>query len=30
MTLEEIVKNAPQGPIFNNAGQIWNHNFYFG
>ena len=28
-TLEEIVKNAPAGPIFNNAAQIWNHTFYF-
>jgi len=29
MTLEEIVKNAPDGPIFNNAAQVWNHTFYF-
>ena len=29
MTLEEIVQNAPSGPIFNNAGQILNHNLYF-
>ena len=28
-TLEEIVKTAPAGPIFNNAAQIWNHTFYF-
>jgi Fe-Mn family superoxide dismutase len=26
--LETIVKKA-DGPIFNNAAQIWNHNFYF-
>ncbi len=26
--LEHIVKEA-QGPIFNNAAQIWNHTFYF-
>jgi len=26
--LETIVKKA-EGPIFNNAAQIWNHNFYF-
>ncbi|OIP84416.1 MAG: superoxide dismutase [Porphyromonadaceae bacterium CG2_30_38_12] len=26
--LDTIVKNA-DGPIFNNAAQIWNHNFYF-
>ena len=29
MTLEEVVKKAPAGPIFNNAAQIWNHDFYF-
>lgn len=27
-TLEEIVKKS-EGPIFNNAGQILNHNLYF-
>lgn len=27
--LEEIVKKAPAGPIFNNAAQIWNHTFYW-
>lgn len=26
--LDTIVKKA-DGPIFNNAAQIWNHNFYF-
>ncbi len=26
--LDTIVKNS-DGPIFNNAAQIWNHNFYF-
>ena len=26
--LEAIVKKS-EGPIFNNAAQIWNHNFYF-
>ncbi|MBP1663835.1 MAG: Superoxide dismutase [Bacteroidetes bacterium] len=26
--LETIVKKS-SGPIFNNAAQIWNHNFYF-
>lgn len=26
--LDTIVKNS-EGPIFNNAAQIWNHNFYF-
>jgi len=33
MTLEEIVRksagNAKDKAIFNNAGQIWNHNFYW-
>ena len=29
MTLEEIVKKAPAGPVFNNAGQILNHELYF-
>ena len=29
MTLEEIVKKAPAGPIFNNAAQVWNHTFYW-
>ena len=28
-TLEEIVSTAPAGPVFNNAGQILNHNLYF-
>jgi len=27
-TLEEIVKNS-EGPIFNNAAQVWNHTFYW-
>jgi Fe-Mn family superoxide dismutase len=27
-TLEEIVRNA-SGSIFNNAAQVWNHNFYW-
>ena len=29
MALEDIVRNAPAGAIFNNAGQILNHNLYF-
>ena len=29
MSLEEIVRKAPAGPVFNNAGQILNHNLYF-
>ena len=27
--LERIVRDAPAGPIFNNAAQIWNHSFYW-
>ena len=29
MSLEEIVQKAPAGAIFNNAGQILNHEMYF-
>ncbi|MFV0546911.1 MAG: superoxide dismutase [Bacteroides sp.] len=28
-TVEEIVKTAPDGAIFNNAGQVLNHTLYF-
>ena len=28
-SVEEIVKRAPEGPIFNNAGQVLNHALYF-
>ncbi len=28
-TLEEVIKAAPAGPVFNNAAQIWNHTFYW-
>ena len=28
-SLEEILKTAPVGPVFNNAAQVWNHNFYW-
>ncbi|CAA6803557.1 MAG: Superoxide dismutase [Fe] (EC [uncultured Campylobacterales bacterium] len=28
-SLEEIIKSAPAGGIFNNAAQVWNHTFYF-
>ncbi len=28
-TLEEIIKTAPAGGIFNNAAQVWNHTFYW-
>ena len=29
LPLEEVVSRAPAGPVFNNAGQILNHNLYF-
>ncbi len=29
MNLEEIVRKAPVGPLFNNAGQVLNHTLYF-
>ena len=28
-SLEEIVRRAPAGPVFNNAAQTWNHTLYF-
>ncbi len=28
-SLEEIVKKAPAGGLYNNASQVWNHNFFF-
>ena len=28
-SLEEIILGAPEGPLFNNAAQIWNHTFYW-
>lgn len=28
-SLEDIVKTAPSGPIFNNAAQVFNHTFYW-
>lgn len=28
-TLEQIIKTAPAGGIFNNAAQVWNHTFYW-
>jgi superoxide dismutase, Fe-Mn family len=27
--LEEIVKRAPAGGVFNNAAQVWNHTFFW-
>jgi len=28
-SLEEIIRAAPPGGLFNNAAQIWNHTFYW-
>ena len=28
-SLEDIIKNAAPGPIFNNAAQVWNHTCYW-
>ncbi|AGA32955.1 Superoxide dismutase (Fe) [Thioalkalivibrio nitratireducens DSM 14787] len=28
-SLEDIVRKAPAGGIFNNGAQVWNHTFYF-
>ncbi|MBV1775996.1 superoxide dismutase [Fe] [Burkholderiaceae bacterium DAT-1] len=29
LSLEEIVKKAPAGGLFNNAAQVWNHTFFW-
>lgn len=29
MSLEEIVRKAPAGGVFNNAAQVWNHSFFW-
>lgn len=29
MSLEEIVKAAPAGGVYNNAAQVWNHTFFW-
>jgi len=29
LSLEEIIRKAPAGGIFNNAAQVWNHTFYW-
>ena len=29
LPLEDIVRRAPAGPLFNNAGQVLNHEMYF-
>lgn len=28
-TLEELIRKAPTGDLFNQAAQVWNHNFYW-
>ena len=28
-SIEEIIVKSKQGPLFNNAAQVWNHNFFF-
>ncbi len=28
LTLEQIIQDS-EGPVFNNAAQVWNHEFYF-
>lgn len=28
-SLEEIIRKAPPGGVFNNAAQVWNHTFYW-
>lgn len=28
-SLEDIIKKAPAGGVFNNAAQVWNHTFYW-
>lgn len=29
LSLEEIIRTASAGAVFNNAAQVWNHTFYF-
>jgi Fe-Mn family superoxide dismutase len=29
MSLEDIIKKAPAGGIYNNAAQVWNHTFFW-
>src|SRR3990167_10877793 len=29
LSLEDIIKKVPDGGIFNNAAQVWNHTFYW-
>ncbi|WP_031405474.1 superoxide dismutase [Thiomonas sp. FB-Cd] len=29
LSLEEIIRKAPAGGVFNNAAQVWNHTFFW-
>jgi Fe-Mn family superoxide dismutase len=29
LSLEEIIKKAPAGGVYNNAAQVWNHTFFW-
>ncbi len=29
MSLEDIIRKAPAGGVFNNAAQVWNHSFFW-
>jgi Fe-Mn family superoxide dismutase len=29
LSLEDIIKKAPAGGLFNNSAQVWNHSFYW-
>lgn len=29
LSLEDIIKKAPAGVLFNNSAQVWNHSFYW-
>ncbi len=29
LSVQEIIKKSDSGPIFNNAAQVWNHEFYW-
>jgi Fe-Mn family superoxide dismutase len=28
-SLEDVIRSSAEGPVFNNAAQIWNHTFYW-
>lgn len=29
LSLEQIIAAAPEGPVFNNSAQVWNHTFFW-